>query len=137
MCVCVCVCVCTYNAHVHEISANETRQIKATKPKDNSFFSLEKKRSCGIQTRNILHTKQMLYQLSHRGSPAGQAESLKVMRYKGRLSPDKQGNTNSVLYMYMKNLYRNRHRQRGTDPWRCRRGGQWSGNRHPFLVSLS
>ena len=30
--------------HVHEISVNETRQIKATMPKDNSFFSREKKK---------------------------------------------------------------------------------------------
>ena len=31
-------------------------------------------------------------QLSHRGSSAGQAESLKFMQGKGRLSPDGQGN---------------------------------------------
>ena len=31
------------NLHVHEISVNETRQIKATTPEDNSFFSREKK----------------------------------------------------------------------------------------------
>ena len=31
--------------------------------------------SRSIQTRNVLRTRQMLYQLSHRGSSAGQVES--------------------------------------------------------------
>ena len=45
-----------------------------------------------IRTRDILRARQTLYQLSHRGSSAGQAESLKFMQGKGRLSPDGQGN---------------------------------------------
>ena len=61
---------------------------------DNSFFSREKKWAAlgRIRTHDILRARRMLYQLSHRGSPAGQAESLKFMQGKGRLSPDEQGN---------------------------------------------
>ena len=77
---------------------NETKQSKATIPKD-SFFLRGKKgaTSGGIQTRDILRTRQTLYQLSHRGSSAGQAESLKFMQGKGRLSPDGQGNSISLM----------------------------------------
>ena len=39
------------------------------------------------QTRDVLHARQTLYQVSHRGSLAGQ-ESLNVQR---RLFPDEQG----------------------------------------------
>ena len=63
-------------------------------PEDNSLFSQEKKwaASGGIRTHNVLHARRTLYQLSHRGSSAGQAESLKFMQGKGHLSPDEQGN---------------------------------------------
>ena len=93
-----------YNVHVHiqcihvytssdmVTSVNETRQSQATTPEDNSFFFSEE-----LPHRDVLHTRQMLYQLSHRGSSAGQAESLKFIQGKGRLSPDKQGNSVSVL----------------------------------------
>ena len=64
-------------------------------PKDNSFFPREK--MSWIRTCNILHTMQMLYQLSHQGSSAGQAKSLKFLQGKGHLSPDGQGNSNSVV----------------------------------------
>ena len=63
------------------------------------LFNFQKKMSClgRDSSRNTLHTVQMLYQLSHRGSSAGQAESLKVMQVQRCLSPDGHGNSNSVL----------------------------------------
>ena len=69
------------------------RQGKATTPKDNSFFPKRKRRAASgrIQPCDILCTKQMLYQLSHQGSSAGQAESLNVMQGQMCLFPDKQG----------------------------------------------
>ena len=66
-----------------------------------TLFFLKRKRraaSGGTRTRDVLHTVQMLYQLSHRGSSAGQAESLNVMQRQSCLSPDKQGNSISVLW---------------------------------------
>ena len=99
-CACTCTiarvytCTCVYSIHVN--SVNETRQSKATTLEDNS----KRKRraaSDGIQTRNILCTRQTLYQLSHRGSSARQAESLKFIQGKGHLSPDEQGNSISVV----------------------------------------
>ena len=54
--------------------------------KTTPFLSKEKWASSGgIQTRNILCTRQTLYQLSHQGSPAGQAQSLELKQGKGRL----------------------------------------------------
>ena len=45
----------------------ETRQSKATTPEDNSIFPKRKRRAAsgGIQTRDVLRTRQTLYQLSH------------------------------------------------------------------------
>ena len=59
------------------------------------FFPEEKKKSCsgGIRTRDILRARQTLYQLSHQGSSAGQAESLIAIQGQRRLFPDKQGNS--------------------------------------------
>ena len=75
-----------------------TRQgkVKQLRPKTNPFFFKRKGRAAsgGTRTHNILHTRQTVYQLSHRGSSAGQAESLQG---KGRLSPDGQGNSISVV----------------------------------------
>ena len=110
-------CVCSIETHtcvyIHtymymNTSVIETRQSKATTPEDNSLFLKRKRRAAlgGTQTRNVLHTRQTLYQLSHRGSSAGQAESLNVMQRQSRLSPDKQVNSISVLYMFM-NMYMN------------------------------
>ena len=80
---------------LHERSVIETSQSKATAPEANSHFLKRKRRAAsgGIQTRDILCTRQKLYQLSYRGSSAGQAESLNVMQRQRRLSPDKQGNS--------------------------------------------
>ena len=66
---------------VHERSVIETRQCKAAAPEDNSLFLKRKRRAAsgGIRTCDILCTRQTLYQLSHRGSSAGQAKSLNVM----------------------------------------------------------
>ena len=51
--------------HVHERSVIETRQSKATMPEDNSPFLKRKRRAAsgGIRTRDVLRTKQTLYQL--------------------------------------------------------------------------
>ena len=64
--------------YIHERSVTETRQSKATTAEDNSLFIKRKRRAAsgGIQTRDILCTRQTLYQLNHRGSSAGQAKSL-------------------------------------------------------------
>ena len=69
--------------YTHVNSFKETRQSKQLRPKTTPFFSREKM-SClrpqgGIRTCNILRARQTLYQLSHRGSSAGQAESLKFI----------------------------------------------------------
>ena len=55
------------HVHVHERSVIETRQSKATTPEDNSLFLKRKRRAAsgGTRTRNVLHTRQTLYQLSH------------------------------------------------------------------------
>ena len=60
----------------------------AMTPEDNSFFSQRKRRAAsgGTQTRDVLRSRQMLYQLSHRSSSAGRAESLKFIQGKWRLS---------------------------------------------------
>ena len=71
-------------------SFKETRQSKQLHPKTTPFFSREKM-SC-LRICDVLRARQTLYQLSHRGSSAGQAESLKFMQGKERLSPDGQGN---------------------------------------------
>ena len=51
---------------IHVCSVIETRQSKATAPKDNSYFLKRKGRAASgeIWTCNILCTRQMLYQLS-------------------------------------------------------------------------
>ena len=81
-----CIILCTYD----ERSVIETRQSKATTPEDNSIFLKRKRRAAsgGTRTRDVLHTRQTLYQLSNQGSSAGQAESLNVMQRHSRLSPD-------------------------------------------------
>ena len=93
--------MCAFSkVHVHEQSVIETRQSRATTSEDNSFFSQEREQSClrqRIQTCSALRTRQMLYQLSHRGSSAGQAESLNVIQGQRRLSPDEQGYSISVI----------------------------------------
>ena len=82
------------------MKSQSTRQGKSKqlRPKTTPFSQEKNGAASGrIRTCNILCTRQTLYQLSHRGSSAGQVESLKVMQCKGRLSPDEQGNSNSVL----------------------------------------
>ena len=57
--------LCSYkqlhvHLHVHVCSVIETRQSKATTPKDNSSFFLKRKRraaSSGIRTHNVLHAR--------------------------------------------------------------------------------
>ena len=73
--------------------------MQATTPEDNSFFPREKEELpwAGLQPMPFCFPGRPLYQLSHRGSSAGQAESLKFIQGKWRLSPDKQGYSTSVL----------------------------------------
>ena len=68
-------------------------------PKTTLFFSERKRRAAlsRIPTRNVLCSRQTLYQLSLQGSSAGRAESLKFIQGKWRLSPDKQGYFTSAL----------------------------------------
>ena len=50
----------------HDQSVIETRQSKAATPKDSYFFCQKKRVASGeIRTYDILHTGQMLYQLSY------------------------------------------------------------------------
>ena len=70
-----------------------------------AFLYIEKKGiSGGTQSHVILHTGQMLYQLSYmymyQGSPAGQAESSKVTQGQGYLSPDAHSYSNSIPYVH-------------------------------------
>ena len=83
-----CQLVCLSLHSIPDTREHETRQGKATTP-ENCYFCQEEKEAAsgGTRTRNILHAVQMLYQLSHRGSSAGQAESLKVMQVQRYLSP--------------------------------------------------
>ena len=46
-------------------SAKETRQGKATTPEDSYYFQRQKGCLSGTRTHDILHTVQMLYQLSY------------------------------------------------------------------------
>ena len=64
---------------------------------DNSSFSKSYLRQ---DLNHVLRTRQTLYQLSHRGSSAGQAESLNVFQGQRRLFPDKQGNSFQYCSMY-------------------------------------
>ena len=78
----------------------ETKQLRL---KTTLFFQ-EKKKSW-IRTRDVLHARQMLYQLSHRGSSAGQAESLNVMQGQMRLFPDKHMYLCIIPGLQYKGLY--------------------------------
>ena len=73
------------------MKSQSTRQGKSKQlcPKTTPSFSQDTKKrdaSGGIPTHNVLRTRQT------------QAEFLKVMQCKGCLSPDKQGNSISVLW---------------------------------------
>ena len=69
-CVALLCLMCLNSLIMHINSVNETRQSKATTPEDNFYFSQEKRWAVSGRTwtHNILHTRQTLYQLSHRGS---------------------------------------------------------------------
>ena len=64
--------------------------MQATTPEDNSSFFREKEQlpQAGLEPATFCFPGRPLYQLSHRGSSAGQAESLKFVQGKWRLSPD-------------------------------------------------
>ena len=63
--------------YVQLLRQSKARQLRL---RTTTVFSEEKKGAAwgGIQTRGILRARQTLYQLSHWGSSAGQARSLKV-----------------------------------------------------------
>ena len=63
--------------------------MQARTPEDNSFFPREKELPrAGLEPATFCILGRPLYQLSHRGSSAGQAESLKFVQGKWRLFPD-------------------------------------------------
>ena len=87
--ICICTCIISYRDKAN--ASNDTRiQL---------FFSKRKRTAAsgGIRTHDILRSRQTLYQLSHQGSSAGQAKSLKFVQGKWHLSPDKQGYSTSAL----------------------------------------
>ena len=57
--------------------------------------------------REILHAMQVVYQLSHRGTPAGQAESFWFIQGKRYLFPVRQGYSKLSTMSY--NVYRLSH----------------------------
>ena len=72
---CTCTCIISYRDKAN--ASNNTRR--------QSFFFPKRKRraaSGGTRTHDVLRSRQMLYQLSHRGSLAGRAESLKFIQGK-------------------------------------------------------
>ena len=73
--------------------------MQATTPEDNSFFPREKEElpQAGLEPVTFCILGRPLYQLNHQGSSPGQAESLKFVQGKWRLSPDKQGYSTSAL----------------------------------------
>ena len=79
-------------------SVIETRQMQATTPEDNSFFPREKEElpRAGLEPATFCILGRLLYQLSHQGSSAQQAESLKFVQGKWCLSPDKQSYSTSA-----------------------------------------
>ena len=84
--------MCKYKYGTHnEQSVIETRQSKTTAPEDSYLFTWKKNAaSGGIQTCDILRTRQILYQLSYWGSTGGQAKSWNVMQMQGHLFLVKQ-----------------------------------------------
>ena len=81
----------TLYMYIQSLRQSQARQQHVYMPKENSFFP--RAASGGTWIREILRTRQTLYQLSHRGSSAEQAESLNVIQGQRRLFPDKQGNS--------------------------------------------
>ena len=79
-CVCVCVCVCVFmqaNFHVN-------LDFKGNKPESPLFYFHRKKAAqVGPEpTTSYSTSRQSLYQLSHRGSPAGWVQITQVMQGK-------------------------------------------------------
>ena len=87
------------HGHIHAYSVIETRQSKAKQLRLKT--TKEELPQVGLEPVTFCVTRQTLYQLSHRGSSAGQAESLNVIQRQRHLFPDKQGNSFQYLYVYM------------------------------------
>ena len=82
----------------HSMRQGKIKQLHPQKTTPLFFLKRKRRAASGeIRTRNVLHARQTLYQLSHQGNSVGQAESLKFIQSKGRLSPDEQGNSVSVV----------------------------------------
>ena len=99
------VCNCLYYLHhIKYMYVQLLRQGSARKlcPRT-THFSKRKRRAAsgGIRTCDVLRARQTRYQLSHRGSSAGQAKSLNVIQGQRHLFPDKWGNSFQYMYMYM------------------------------------
>ena len=105
-----CTHVHSTQVHVHACTLTHTHmndqslrlgKAKQLRLKTTPFFKRKRRAaSGGTRTRDVLHTRQTLYQLSHRGSSAGQAESLNVMQRQSRLSPDKQVNSIRISVLW-------------------------------------
>ena len=94
---CTCTCTVLYVYRFNTCAQMNYQSLRLGNAKQlhlktTPFFLKKKIRAAsgGTRTRDILHTRQTLYQLSHRGSSAGQAESLSVMQRQSRLFPYKQ-----------------------------------------------
>ena len=72
----------TCTVHVHVQSVIGTRQCKATTSEDGSFFQRKNELPQAVLelATSYVHTMQMLYQVSHRGSSAGQAKCVHIYR---------------------------------------------------------
>ena len=98
---CVCCVVdgvfCLYHAtcsvHVYRIDQSCRDKAKEETRPENSCPFRGKNEGCPRRDANQCHTctVQVLYQLSHQGSPAGQAESLRLMQGLRHLFPARQG----------------------------------------------
>ena len=73
---CTCTCIISHRDKANP-SNNARRQL--------SFFPKRKRKAAsgGTRARDVLRSRQTLYQLSHRGSSAGQAESLSLYNANG------------------------------------------------------
>ena len=75
------------------LHVNLGKQGNKPETAESPLFYFHRKKDCsgGIQTHSLLLSRQLLYQLSHRGSPAGWVQITQVMQAKRLISPDKQG----------------------------------------------
>ena len=70
-----------------------SQRDKATTPEDSHFFHKEKRAASGEIRTHILHTRQLLYQLSYRGSPWPYLDSILL---------DVRANLNKLIHVFMR-----------------------------------